>query len=187
MSFASSSFLVISLAVSAAAQVITTPPTPVSYPWNYSFPPVGLAYSETLQINVVNRPVTFSYISTILKTLTSPTTPTTSNLPTTSTCTGTITFTNAAGTIIGTPVQFIIPIGTVFSAPLPFSMTGYSGFRGEIQAAVQGTTTLPSSNLCSLSVSLETFDTNTGVTHTFLSAPEAVSPALLEGNFYAVP
>jgi hypothetical protein len=57
-------------------------------------------------------------------------------------------------------------------------MAGLSGFRGEILASVQGTTTLPSSTVCSLSVSLETFDTNTGVTHVFLTAPAPASATL---------
>jgi hypothetical protein len=89
---------------------------------------------------------------------------------------------------MGKPVPFTVITGQIFSAPLPFAMTGISGFRGEILASVQGTTTIPSSNLCSLSISLETFDTNTGVTHVYLplSAPAAFFPGVLSGTFSTI-
>jgi hypothetical protein len=68
--------------------------------------------------------------------------------------------------IIGAPIPFTVPLGQIFSAPLPFSMTGYSGFRGEILVSLHITTSIS----CSLSISLETFETNTGVTHAIQSA-----------------
>lgn len=192
-----SSTLVVLLAISVAAQGTGTTepaPTPASYPWSYNFPPVGLAFTETLQVNVANLPSAFAVISPVgvcslcstygiqtpaLGVLTAPTT----TAPATATsCTGTITFMNAAGTGIGAPVPFTVAIGQIFSAPLPFSMTGYSGFRGEILASVQGTTAIPSSTVCSLSISLETFDTSTGVTHAFLTVP----PALPQATFSAI-
>lgn len=177
--------LAILSAGSAAAQVISPIQpitTTISYPRSYTSPPVGLAYTETLQVNVTNQvpaPVFLSgVISVITPTNTTATLPTTTT-PITESCTGTVTFTNVAGTTIGKPVPFTVTTGQIFSAPLPFASTGISGFRGEILASVQGTTTIPSSNLCSLSISLETFDTNTGVTHVFLplSASAAFFPA----------
>jgi hypothetical protein len=193
----------VSAATSAAQGTVTTQPTPTptptSYPWSYSFPPVGLAYPETLQVNVANQPAAaFLGISpvgvcTLCSTFGIPSTPLGgTTVPVTVTpitngpCAGTITFTNAAGTTIGTPVSFTVAVGQIFSAPLPFSMTGYSGFRGEILPSVQGTTTIPSSTVCSLSVSLETFDTNTGVTHVFLPAPGTYPMEVLSGNFSAI-
>jgi hypothetical protein len=200
--FLTSSIFAIILAAFAAAQATTTPLPildPVSYPWSYSFPPVGLAFPETLQINLVNRPSPlFAAISpigicTLCTTIGVPVAGSTGAIAlattspaATTTCTGTITFTNALGKSIGTPVPFTVPSGQIFSAPLPFSMTGYTGFRGEILASVQGTTTLPSTNVCSLTMSLETFDTNTGVTHIFLTAPNSPIPAYLAGNFSAI-
>jgi hypothetical protein len=197
--YVTSSILAIILALSAAGQGTSTPQPiqdPISYHWSYSFPPVGLASPETLQVNVANPISTFLGISPIgVTTIALPTTesgstttPTTTSPVTTTSCTGTINFTNAAGASVGAPVPFTVSAGQVFSAPLPFSMTGYTGFRGEIQASVQGTTTLPSSNVCSLTMSLETFDTNTGVTHVFLTAPNSTPiPAYLTGNFSAIP
>jgi hypothetical protein len=181
-----SSFAIL-LAVSAAAQATgTTESTsvPPSYPWSYNFPLVGLAFPETLQVNVANRPAAFAAISPVGNcSLCS-----TFEIPapaTTPPCTGTITFANASGKTIGAPAPFSVAPGQIFSAPLPFSLTGYSGFRGEILASVQGTSTLPSTNLCSLSISRETFDAGTGVTHAFLALP-AAGPAVLSGNFSAI-
>jgi hypothetical protein len=173
---------------SAAAQVmlpIEPAPTPISYPWSYNSPPVGLAYTETLQVNVTNRP-------SAAATYTGLPTTTIITVPTAESCTGTISFTNAAGTTIGKPVPFTVTTGQIFSAPLPFATTGFSGIRGEVVASVQGTTTIPSTNpstnLCSLSISLETFDTNTGVTHVFLPLPGTgtVLPEVLSGTFSTI-
>jgi hypothetical protein len=185
------SILAILPAVSVAAQGISIPvpvPTPTSYSWSYSFPPVGFAFPETLQVNLVNQPLALLEVispngCSLCSTFQIPTT---SASAIATSCTGTITFTNSAGTKIGASVPFTVATGQIFSAPLPFSMTGYSGFRGEILASVQGTSTLPSTNLCSLTISLETFDTNTGVTHVFLTAP-AQTTAYLTGNFSAIP
>jgi hypothetical protein len=171
--------LVLLSAASAAAQgtVTTQPITPISYPRSYASPPLGLAYTETLQVNVSSPGVLIQYLG-----LPAPTATTTAT-PITTSCTGTITFTNTAGMMIGRPVPFTLTPGQIFSAPLPFAMTGYSGFRGEVMASVQGTTTIPSTNLCSLSISLETFDTSTGVTHVFLPLPATgtVLPEVLSG------
>jgi hypothetical protein len=195
-------FALLSAASAAAQGTVTTQPiTPTSYPWSFTSPPVGLAYTETLQVNVANQSVVlgispvgvctlcgeFGIPNTSLPTAMTTTAPTT--LPFTNSCTGTITFTSAGGTTIGKPVPFTVTLGQIFSAPLPFSMTGYSGFRGEVVASVQGTTTIPSTTLCSLSISLETFDTNTGITHVFLPLPASLTvpvAAYLSGNFSAI-
>jgi hypothetical protein len=113
-----------------------------------------LAGTETLQVNVVNT-------STVGPTATAV-----------QACTGAISFANASGTAIGTPVKFAVGPGQVFSASLPFSKTAYSN-RGEIVASVQQTVTLGPVGLCSLAISLETFDTGTGVTHAVLTSPAA--------------
>jgi hypothetical protein len=156
---------------SAAAQnaPMTTPtPTPITLTRDYAFPPVGLAGTETLQVNIAN-------LASVPATSTA-----------TASCAGTVSFTNATGTAIGTPARFAVPAGQIFSVPLPFSNSGYSS-RGEILATVQQTLSLPSSTLCSLSISLEVFDTGTGVTHAVLSAPTAavepvaiLTPGLLQ-------
>jgi hypothetical protein len=158
-----SSTLMVSLAICSAAQgTETTAPiaAPTTFTSNYAFPPVGLAFPETLQVSAVNVPVPSLLAGDFSNLI-----PSTAVLPS---CagTGTITFTNASGMIIGAPIPFTVPFGQIFSAPLPFSMTGYPGFRGEILVSLHITTSIS----CSLSISLETFDTNTGVTHAIQSA-----------------
>jgi hypothetical protein len=141
-------------------------PTTLSFTQNYSFPPVGLASSETAQVNVIN----------IAK-------PSSAAGATAPSCTGTITFTNASGIAIGSsPVSFTTTGSDVSSTPLNFSQVGASGVRGEFVASVQ--LTVPSKAPCSLVFSRETFDTSTGATHVLLGnsaagsavVPVAVSP-----------
>jgi hypothetical protein len=131
------------------------------------FPPVGLATTETIQINVLN-------------TATNPAASTTS---TAASCTGTITFSNATGATIGTATPFTIASGQVFSAKLPYSSSGTSTGRAEIVGSIQTTTTLPSKTPCALTFSLETFDTSSGVTHIFLgNTPATAAPQISFGH-----
>lgn len=132
------------MAMSAFAQTSTS-----TFTQNFRFPPVGIASTETMQINVLNNA-------------------TASSSGTAASCTGTITFTSATGTIIGTATSFTVTSGQVFSASLPFSKAGASGTRAEIVGSVQLTVSSSSSTPCSLANSLETFDTSSGVTHIFL-------------------
>jgi hypothetical protein len=136
------------MAVSATAQNAT------AFTRNFNFPPVGIAATETMQINVLNSA-------------------TASSSGTAASCTGTITFTSATGTVIGTATTFTVTSGEVFSASLPFSKTGASGTRAEIVGSVQLTVSTSSPAPCALANSLETFDTSTGVTHVFLGGSTA--------------
>jgi hypothetical protein len=119
------------------------------------FPPVGLATTETVQINVLN-------------TATSPSNGTAAS------CTGTITFANSSGATIGTATSFTVTSGQVASAKLPYSSAGATG-RAEIVGSVQTTISFPQKAPCSLVFSLETFDTSSGVTHIFLGNASANS------------
>lgn len=116
-------------------------------------PPVGLASSETLQINVVN---------------------TASNSPngTAASCTGTVSFLNASGAAIGSPTSFTVASGVIASVSLAFGKTGATGTRTEIRAAIARTFTPGAMSggtaPCSLQATLETYDTSTGVTHVYL-------------------
>jgi hypothetical protein len=134
-------------AVSALAQ---TAPVSATFTRDYSFPPVGLASSETAQVNVVNISI--------------------APIPSGATaCSGTITFTNAAGTTIGKATSFTTSGSQVFSTQLNFSQLGVpsSDVRGQFVASVQVTSSFGPS-ACSLVFSLETFDTTSGVTHVYL-------------------
>jgi hypothetical protein len=114
---------------------------------DYNFPPVGLASSETAQLNVVN----------IAQANAANSTPS---------CTGTINFANASGTAIVKPVSFTTTGSQISSTQLTFSQLQLASgeVRGEFVASVQ----LMSAAGCALVFSLETFDSTTGVTHVYL-------------------
>lgn len=114
-------------------------------------PPVGLASSETAQINVVNAASN-------------------SSSGTAASCTGTISFLNASGTAIGTATPFTIASGVISSVSLPFAKVGVTGTRTEIRGVITRTVTVGSGGVpCSLEATFETYDTSTGVTHVYLS------------------
>jgi hypothetical protein len=120
-------------------------------------PAIGLASSETAQINVVNVASN-------------------SSSGTAASCTGTISFLNASGTVIGTATPFTVASGVIASVSLPFAKAGVTGTRTEIRGVVARTVTLNSGVPCGLEATLETYDTSTGVTHVYLSnvsAPNA--------------
>jgi hypothetical protein len=136
----------------AVAQTSTTGTT-VSR--SSSSPPVGLGSSETAQVNVTNLA-------------------TASSSGTAASCTGTIGFVNSAGAAIGTATPFTVTSGQTTSVSLPFTKVGATGVRTEVRGVVTLTETSSSGVPCSLSSSLETFDTGTGVTHLYLAnAPDA--------------
>lgn len=138
--------LTCAFATGALAQI-----APLTFTRDYNFPPVGLASSETAQLNVVN----IATASTATNTAPS--------------CSGSITFTSAGGTVIGKPTSFTTMGSQVSSTQLTYSQLQLpaSDVRGEFVASVQLTTSLPAAG-CSLVFSLETFDTSTGVTHVYL-------------------
>jgi hypothetical protein len=140
-------FLACTFASCAFAQIILPSGTR-----DYNFPPVGLASSETAQMNVVNI---------------APVSTTTENAPA---CAGTVTFTNSAGKAIGTPTSFTTTGSQISSIQLTFSQLQLpaSETRGEFLASVQLTHSIPSTSPCALVFSLETFDTSSGVTHVYL-------------------
>jgi hypothetical protein len=130
---------------------------PAALPIVMNLPVVGLASSETAQVNVAYL------LQTTLEVLPANATPSTPS------CTGTITFYNAAGSALGTPASFSITTGQIYSTTLPYSdVTGSSGNgRTVIRAAV--TTNAP----CAVNTNIETYDTATGVTHVHVEGPSA--------------
>jgi hypothetical protein len=152
------------LAQSALAQAPFATTTPPTVTRNSSFPPVGLAASETMQVNVANLAENPSTTAS----LTPPLPPS---------CTGSISFFNAAGTPIGTATDFTVTAGETQSVTLTLAKAGITGTtRAEIRAVIQNTVTQGrGAPPCLLGSSLETFDTALGVTHVYLSGP-ASSP-----------
>jgi hypothetical protein len=114
------------------------------------FPPVGLAATETAQINVIN---------------------TASNSQSTpASCSGTFAFANTSGATIGTAANFTVTSGQIASFALPFLKTGAIGTRTELIGKVTLTRASNSAAPCSLVISYETYDTSSGVTHVYLSS-----------------
>ena len=121
-------------------------------------PVVGLASSETAQINLLNDA---------------------SNAAdgTAASCAGTVTFLNSSGAAIGSATPFTVASGVIQSVSLPFGKSGATGTRTEIRAAISQTIPAESNSggtpgagvPCNLRVTLETYDTSTGVTHVFLA------------------
>jgi hypothetical protein len=158
-------------ALSAFGQIII-PPGPSAPPLPSQFPPIGLAASETAQVNVVN-------------------TATQSIGGMTPSCTGTITFYNASGAIVGAATSFTLGSGQISSATLPYASTGAAGSRMVFRVAIALTSVVAQFGIqssgpppCSLASSLETWDTATGVTHSLIAglAPTGVIRAFLSAT-----
>jgi hypothetical protein len=162
------------------------------YTTTSTLPPVGLASSETAQVNVVNTAnVSVAYLGSV-------------SASTTPSCTGSIAFLDAKGLPIGTATTFTIGSGQISSVALPFAKAGASGLRTVIRAEIVTTVTVPAPSpgpvagpnipatpvlpACALQSSFETYDTTTGATHVFISGPAAaqiLTPAIRSGNFTA--
>jgi hypothetical protein len=132
---------------------------PISFSRTVNLPVVGLANSETAQVNVVNLAPSAQPVST-------GSTPSGGN---TASCTGGITFYDISGNAITSSSSFTIGTGQIFSATLPYSQvpaasTSASG-RTAIRAVVTFMGTASLTSVCSLASNIETFDTSTGVTH----------------------
>jgi hypothetical protein len=132
------------------AQPTTTAAAPAR---QFTFPPVGLASTETAQINVVNLAAN-------------------SSRGTAASCTGNLSFLDSSGAAIASATPFTIASGQIFSASLPYSAAGGSSSRVEIRAKVQVTLPSASNAPCGLLSSFETFDTSSGVTHLLVSGGE---------------
>jgi hypothetical protein len=144
------------LAVAAFGQ---TPATARIYTTSSILPPVGLAVTETAQVNVVNTAAT-------------------SSDGTAASCTGSIAFYNAGGSIIGTATSFAVGTGQIFSVRLPYASAGASGSRTVVRVEIASAATIAGFGVppCALASSLETYDSATGVTHAFVSGVPAQNP-----------
>jgi hypothetical protein len=127
-------------------------------------PPAGLAASETAQVNIINTALPLPGPEPY--------------------CGATIVFYGGkdGDSILGTPAAFNVRFFQVFSVTLPYASTGASGSRTVIRVRITlSPVFLPSDSgpqigPCTLVSSLETYDTATGVTHAFFSAPAAQGP-----------
>jgi hypothetical protein len=144
-------FLYLSCFVVFAVMGQAQTPTAATPSRDLVFPPVGLAFTETAQINVAN-------------TAANPANGTAAS------CTGTISFNNSTGSAAETPVKFTVTAGQIYSTQLTAAKLGVvNGQRSEFIGSVQ--VALTPKTPCTLSISLETFDATTGVTHVYLQSP----------------
>jgi len=129
-----------------------------------TFPPVGVALTETVQVNMWNQSANSS-----------------SGLGGAG-CSGTVAFVNASGkTIAGSGGSFTgLLSGPIVSIALAGSSTGTgSGVRAEVRAVITLDQSVLQSAGCALVESLETFETISGETHVYLSQPVPPIPALI--------
>jgi hypothetical protein len=129
----------------ALAQTTTS-----SFTRTLNFLPVGLAGTETIQVNVVNLAAN-------------------SSSGTAASCTGAITFLGANGTALAGATNFTVTSGQIFSAP----MLG-SGARKTVSAQISLTVPATAAPPCQLGATLETFDTTTGATHVHINGDNVV-------------
>jgi hypothetical protein len=142
--------MVLSLSLCGISAAMAQPSAPTPVARQSSFPPVGLAFSETMQLNLFNQSANPSD-------------------GTAASCTGTVSFLDSNGkeipksggtfTVAAGATQSISLLGTVVDASM--------GSRAEVRAEVSLTVTRGTP--CALVQSLETFDSSTGATHVYLT------------------
>ncbi len=121
-----------------------------------SFPPVGIGTTETVQVILSNTAAVPAGNGL------------TPNEPAPS-CSGSVTFYNSSGAMIGTATSFTLTSGQITQVSLPYASAGSASVRALIRAVVSLNTTFPGFTPCSLSYSLAIFDTVTGVTHAIVT------------------
>jgi hypothetical protein len=128
-------------------------------------PPLGLAASETAQVNVVN-------------TLLPP-----PNGGVAPFCSGTVVFYDSMGGVVGQIRPFQLESAQMFLTPFEFASAGAAGQRTVVLAVIYlspfkvATAAGPAVTPCSIISSLETFDTVTGVTHAVVTGTTSLTPA----------
>ena len=140
----------------AAALLAQGKTTTTSYTATQGFPPIGLASTETAQINAVNVAAA-------------------SASGTAASCTGSLSFLSNTGTAIGSATTYTLATNQIKSATLPFSSVSASSGRTEIRPVVTQTGSVPSDVPCQLQVSIETYDSTSGVTHLYISTTMAAA------------
>ncbi len=145
------------LAICAFGQIVNPfpPGGSVTTTRTSNLPPIGIAGTETAQVILTNTAANLVAAAGATSTASGPV----------ASCTGSVSFYNASGAIIGTATPFTLTSGQIEQVSLPNAAAG----RTLIRAVVSLTTTLPSGAPCSLSYSLVIFDTMTGVTHAIVN------------------
>ena len=144
-------------------------------PQTIVLPPVDLAVTETAEVNIMSSAA--SYPGWIFAT----------------TCDVSVAFYTVDGSAVGAASTFNVgKTAQIFSAELPFAVTGAKGGRITVSAQVTmaarsfsfsgGAPPIPP---CALAFSLDTYDTATGVTHAFV-AGQAVQSQIFPPTIGAI-
>lgn len=152
-------FIVMAIAAVSAVSAQTTTTTTTTR--NVNLLPIGLAPTETVQVNLLNLA-------------------TASSNGTAASCTGSVSFINSAGTVIGAATPFTIASEALSSVALPFAKASTGTTRILVRPQIALTTT--SNTPCSLTYTLETYDTTTGVTHIYNTGGSIATP-IAQGGF----
>jgi hypothetical protein len=161
-------FLAFLIAVSLGAGV-SRAQGPSSLPRVVNLAAVGLASTETAQVNVVN-------LAASVQSVTPGSTPADGVK---ALCTGGVTFYNSSGDITTSSPSFAIGSGQIFSATLPYSETLPANGTSSARTAVWATVTIGgnnTANACAPAANIETFDTATGVAHLHVEAGTLALP-----------
>ena len=135
-------------------------------------PPVNLAATETARIGIMSSAAAY-----VGDTFLAP-------------CNAAVTFYDSHGSPVGAAANFTIGDSRqIFSAELPFAATGGSGSNTSISARIALTPNSVVASLltppippCAVAFSLQTRDTATGVTHSFVTGWAAEGDTLITGN-----
>jgi hypothetical protein len=113
----SSTLILTSTGLTAAVAMAQTTTSSFTATQTSSFPPAGWASTETAQINETNLA-------------------TDSSSGTAASCTGTISFLNASGTVIGSATSYTVAGGVTASVTPPFARAASTAVRTEIRGVV---------------------------------------------------
>ena len=146
--------MLLTLSLGGISALLAQPPTPTPPARQFNFPPVGLAFGETMQVNLFNQAAN-------------------SSNGTAASCTGTVSFFDATGKEVPkSGGSFTVTAGQTQSIPLLGTAVDTStGSRAEIRAVVS--LTPAKGTPCSLVQSLEVFDSTNGGTHVYLNGTTA--------------
>lgn len=126
-----------------------------------SLPPVAIGMTETVQVILTNTAAA-SVIGNAIPTQTQ------------ASCNGSVSFYNASGAVIGTATTFTVPGGQTAQVSLPYASAGSAAVRALIRPVVSVTSPISATASCSLSYSVATFDTVSGVTHAMFAETAAL-------------
>jgi hypothetical protein len=132
-------------------------------PQTVVLPPVNLAATETARIRIMSSAAGYPGNAFVTN------------------CKASLTFYGADGSPLGAATNFSIGnSGQIFSVELPYASTGANGLNTAVSAQITlapdpftASTLAPPIPPCAVAFSLETYDTQTGITHAFVSGKAA--------------